>query len=102
MNMLLLSLFLSYFILSYFRGLSGRGKKDRPFSKFSFLPKIFRNELYSTFFTCPIFCPYLLVRKNFYSSESILSVFVESGHGKPVAGWHMDVLRERIDLCAAE
>ena len=66
-------------------GRFGKGVKDRKFSKFCFIEISYENFLQGTSFYSLRLLYMLLVRKNFDSSESILSVFVESGHAKHVA-----------------
>ena len=65
--------------------LGDRGKRTARLSKFCFIKISSKKILQETLFYSFCLLYILLVQKNFDSSESILSVFVESGHGKHVA-----------------
>ena len=63
----------------------GGGKRTGSFQNFCFINISFENFLQGSYFYSFRLLYILLVRKNFDSSDSILSVFVDSGHRKHVA-----------------
>ena len=63
----------------------GGGKRTGRFQNVCFIDISSEQFLQETLFFSFRLLYILLVRRDFYSSESILSVFVKSGHGKHVA-----------------